>query len=166
MIFLVVLFLSYILHNTYWNLCHLWRIRTGIALGKPSIFRLLDLAGTQPRTSALGRQPSFPANLHAISENLKQVIWYQSRIQNPVKYLKAIGCFYKTSHLRCSTALWIWFLSWNKNFVVLNSIINPAPPPKNKKNIFGHKYKTVSWIWHARSDFLKIRDCEEFMLMR
>ena len=82
---------------------------------KPSIFRLLDLSVPQPLgIGSWSPQPSFAANFHVISENLKQVIWYQWRIQNPVKCLKAVDYFCKTLHLRCLTGLWIWFPFWDK----------------------------------------------------
>ena len=38
--------------------------------------------------------PSCSANLHVIFVNLKQVAWYQRRIQNLVKHLEAVNCFH------------------------------------------------------------------------
>ena len=84
LIFLVV-FLSYILYNIYWNLCHI--------LDKPSVFRLLDLSSPQISSLSPCLRLSFTANLHVISEHLNQIVWYQRPIQNSVKYLKAVHHF-------------------------------------------------------------------------
>ena len=90
---------------------------------RPSIFRLLDLSAPgHPRLCPHPR-PFFFANLYVISENIKQVVWYQRRIQDPVKYLKPVDNFYKTLHLRC----WQWSgygsLFETKKFIALISAI-------------------------------------------
>ena len=90
---------------------------------RPSIFRLLDLSGPSSPPLCPRPWPFFSPNFHVISENSKQVVWYQRRIQDPVKYLKAVDYFYKTLHFRCLTVLWIWFPFLNKKYMVLNSVI-------------------------------------------
>ena len=92
LIFLVVV-LSYILYNFCWNLCHLWRIRTDIYQISLLFSGYLIYPPPSPRPSPLCLRLSFFANLHAISEHLKQIVWYQRPIQNSVKYLKAVHYF-------------------------------------------------------------------------
>ena len=125
-------------------------------LDRPSIFRLLDLSGLSSPPLCPRPWAFFSANLHIIFENLKQVFWYQRRIQDLVKYLKAVDYFYKMLHLRCLTVLWIWFPFWNKKkFIALNSVIKIQ-----RIEQFWTQIKNFYWISHARSNFLKICDCK------
>ena len=114
LIFVVVLFLFYILCNIYWKNMSSLKNKERQILERSSIFRLLDLSRLRPPPLCPRSRPFSSANLYVISENLKQVVWYQRRIQGPVKYLKDADNFYKTLHLRCLTVLWIWFSFWNK----------------------------------------------------
>ena len=70
-------------------------------------YSIYSALGLRVHYLALGLWSSFSGKFHIISANLKQVVWYQRRIENPVKHLKAIDYFYKRLYLRCLTGLWI-----------------------------------------------------------
>ena len=88
-----------------------------------------------------------------ISANLKQYIWYQGRIQNPVKNLKAANIFTKRSMLKVWQGFGYGSLFETKKFIVLK-LTSTLSLHQKKKNFEHELNASSSWIGHARSSFL------------